>query len=52
MGKVVTIACKLFGLQLQSIENIYKERVLSKANIIVNDKRHPLSYAFEILTSG
>lgn len=52
VGKVVTIACKLFGLQLQSIENIYKERVLSKANIIVNDKRHPLSYAFEILTSG
>ncbi len=30
---------------------MYKERVLNKANIIVNDKRHPLSYTFELLPS-
>ncbi len=52
LGKVVTTASKLLGTKLGSIESIYKGRVLNKANIILYDKRHPLSYTFELLPSG
>ncbi len=52
LGKVVTTVSKLLGTKLGSIESIYKGRVLNKANIILYDKRHPLSYTFELLPPG
>ncbi len=51
LGKVITTARKLLGTTLEIIESIQR-RVLNKANVIVNDRRHPLSYNFELLPSG
>lgn len=52
LGKVVVTASKLLGIKLESIDSIYKGRVLNKAIVIVNDKRHPLSDSFKLLPSG
>ncbi len=49
---MVTTASELLETKLQSIQSIYKERVLNKATIIVNDKRHPLSYILNCCHQG
>lgn len=50
--KTVTMASKLLGIKLPSVECIYRERVRNKAKTIVGDKRHPLASSFELLPSG
>lgn len=40
--KTITVASKLLGTMLPSVECIYRDRVMNKANIIVGDTRHPL----------
>lgn len=40
--KTVTTASKLRGITLPSMEYIYSDRMMKKANNIVGDERHPL----------
>ena len=49
--KTVTTASKLLGMTLLSIEVIYKDRLVRKANNIVCDYTHPLSCYFKLLPS-
>lgn len=49
--KTVTTASKLLGITLPSIEHIYKDRMLKKANNIVCDHTHPLASHFNLLPS-
>lgn len=49
--KTITVASKLLGTMLPSVECIYRDRVMNKANIIVGDTRHPLAYSFVLLPS-
>lgn len=51
-GRWLKTASKLFGIKLKRIDSVYKERVLNKAIMIVNDERHPLLYTFQLLPSG
>lgn len=46
--KTVTIAGKLVGIALPSLENIYRDQ----ANNIVSDLRHPFASSFEFLPSA
>lgn len=41
LRNVRTTISKMLGIKLTSIESIYKESMLSKANIIVNDEASP-----------
>lgn len=49
LGKEVTLASRLVGILLPSIESIYTDRVLNKAKDLLNDKRHLIYWAFELL---
>ena len=52
LRKIVTTASKLLGANLNSLENTYRERVQSKAEIILANSKHPLFSTFELLPSG
>lgn len=47
--KTVTTASKLLGIALPSIESIYKDRLVKKANNIICDYTHPLVSSFKLL---
>ena len=51
LRKIVTTASKLLGTNLNSLEHTYRERVLSKDNILAN-RKHTLFTTFELLPSG
>ena len=50
--KIITTSSKLSGIPLPSMESVYKNRILRKANSIVGNQRHPLAPSFELLPSG
>ena len=52
LRKIVTTASKLLGTNLNILENTYRERVQSKAEIILANSKHPLFSTFELLPSG
>lgn len=51
LRKIVTIASKLLGTTMPSLEQIYRDIVAKKAGSIVADLKHPLSSSFDILPS-
>ena len=50
--KTIATASKLLGNTLPSIEHIYKDRLVKKADNIVCDYTHPLASHFKLLLSG
>ena len=50
--KTVTLASKLIGIPLPSMESMYKERTITKAGSIVRNHNHPLASFFSLLPSG
>lgn len=50
--RTVTTASKLLGITLPSMECIYKDRLVKKADNIVCDYRHPLASSFNLMPSG
>ena len=50
--KTITLASKLIGIPLQSMESLYKERTITKAGSIVRSDSHPLASFFSLLPSG
>ena len=43
---------KIFGLELPSLYNIYRDRLSRKTQLILNDNVHPANKYFDILPSG
>ena len=50
--KTVTLASKLIGIPLPTMESIYKERTITKAGSSVKNHSHPLATFFSLLPSG
>ena len=49
LRKIVSIASKVLGMNLNSLSDIYKARSIEKAKKIISDPRHHLNSAFELL---
>ena len=52
LGRIVKIASKITGIQLESLELFYKRQVLKKALSIQQESAHPLNPEYQMLPSG
>ena len=52
LKKVVKVCGKIAGIEQESLDVIYKSRVLKKGSVIIKDPMHVLHKCFELLPSG
>ena len=52
LGKVVSICGKVVGERMNSLDGLYRDRSLAKAQCILKDTTHVLAHHFERLPLG
>ena len=48
LERIVFVAGKIIG----SLEQVYRERMIQRANTIMGDESHPMNHLFQLLPSG
>ena len=49
---IAFVAGKMIGSPTPSLEQLYTERKIQKAKIIIGDEYHPMNHLFQLLPSG
>ena len=52
LNKVVNVCCKVVGERQEQLSQLYEQRVVRKARVIVYDNSHVLAKHYELLPSG
>ena len=52
LERIVFVAGKIIGSSPPSLEQLYMERTIHKAQTIMGDESHPMNHLFQLLPSG
>ena len=52
LKKVVKVCAKIAGIEMKSLDELYKDRVVKKGTTVVRDPSHNLCECFQLLPSG
>ena len=52
LARIVRVASRIVGCELSTLDNLYRARVVKKAESIMSDPGHPAHELFDMLPSG